>query len=489
MKHTSIRDISRRRPLAAAIGATLALSGCITVGPDYHAPDNATVPSAYVNAVAGAPAAAGAVDVAVFWTGFHDEILNTLMQQAITANPDLRIAQARLQEARANLLGAEAASRPGVALAAGTNREVIGQTLFPGDRASRTKTIDTVDLPDARWEIDLFGKFARGREAAGALVAASEAGVQAAQVSLAGELASTYFTLRGTQQQLQIAEAALRNQQDNLTLVNSLEQLGRGTALDTARARALVASTQATLPGYQAAIARSAYRIAVLTGQPPKAAEALVAQPKPLPGLAPLANVGAPAQLLRQRPDIRVAERQLAAANAGIGVATAALFPSISLTGMLGLNAGSLATLPRNDAFIYNFGAALSWTPFDFGSLRSQIRANEARTNAALATYEKTVLVALEDVDDALVTYSRTQQQQDSLQRAVEASTEAARLAQARYEAGKTDFLSVLDAQRSLLSDQDRLSQSQTAAATSLVAVYKALGGGWSGVAKMADGR
>ena len=469
MMHVTFRPAGRLLPLAGALALAAGLAACTTVGPDYHAPA-AAVPPAYLNAVTdGQPAPAE------FWTLFHDATLDTLMQQAMQANHDLRIAQARLQEARANLLGAEAADRPGVAIAAGATREVIGQTLFPGDRASRTKSVYTLDIPDARWEIDLFGRYARGREAAGALLEASEGGVQAAQVSLAGELARNYFELRGAQQQLQLAEAALRNQQDNLQLVISLEQLGRGTALDSARARALVASTEASLPSLQAAIARSAYRLAVLTGQAPGATAALVSQPQPLPGLTPLGGIGQPAALLQRRPDIRVAERQLAAANANVGVATAALFPSVSLTGMLGLNAGTLGTLPRNDAFIYSFGAGLNWTPFDFG--------------AALATYEKTVLLALEEVEGALVTYTRTQQQLGSLQRAVEASTEAARLAQARFAAGRTDFLAVLDAQRTLLADQDRQSQAQTAAATSLVAVYKALGGGWTAPARVADRR
>ncbi len=484
----------RRPRLPAAAGSVaiaLALGGCAVVGPDYHAPA-VSLPATLSQAAAGNGAAepTSQAALAAFWQGFKDPVLDDLMAHALQANHDLRIAQARLQQARAALVIADAADKPGVALGASANKQVYGQTFFPGDRAARTKTALGVDIPDARWEIDLFGKFARGREAAAALVSAGEAGVAAAQVSLAGEVARNYFELRGSQQQLRIAEAALANQRDTLKLVEGLEQYGRGTALDTARSRALVASTEATLPALQTAIVRSAERLAVLTGQLPDQMRTLIAQPKALPGLAPVPILRSPRDLLQQRPDIRIAERQLAAANANIGIATAALYPSITFSGMLGLNAGTPAGLPMNNAGIYNIGAALSWTPFDFGTLRSQIRVNEARTAEALANYEKTVLLSLEECDDALVTFTRTQQQQDSLRRAVEASATADRLAQARFAAGKTDFLTVLDTQRQLLADQDRLSQSETAAATALVAVYKAFGGGWTApAAALADAR
>jgi multidrug efflux system outer membrane protein len=279
---------------------------------------------------------------------------------------------------------------------------------------------------------------------------------------------------------LQIAQQSLQNQQASLDLVQARLDAGRGTELDTTRAQSLVENTRAQVPALQAGIEVSRYRLAVLTGRAPTELASLSEQPQPLPGIKPVDGIGTPEELLRRRPDIRVAERQLAAATADIGASKADLFPSVSITGLLGLNALTPGGLNGGQAYYYNLGASIAWTALDFGRIRSRIRQNEARADAALAVYEKTVLTALEETEGALISFDRNQRRAESLFKAARASEQAAKLARARFEAGVTDFLNVLDAERQLLADRDGLAQAQTDAGTSLVAVYKALGGSWN---------
>jgi multidrug efflux system outer membrane protein len=285
--------------------------------------------------------------------------------------------------------------------------------------------------------------------------------------------------LRGQQLRLQIAHESLQNQQANLDLVQARLDAGRGTELDTTRAQSQVENTRAVVPVLEAGIELSRYRLAVLTGRAPTELAALSEEPQPLPGLKPVNGIGSPSTLLRRRPDIRVAERQLAAATADIGASKADLFPSVSITGLLGLNALHPGGLNSGQAYYYNLGGSIAWTLLDFGRIRSRIRQNEARTDAALAQYEKTVLTALEETEGALISFNRNQRRAESLFKAAHASEQAAKLARTRFEAGVTDFLTVLEAERQLLADREGLAQAQTDAGTSLVAVYKALGGSW----------
>jgi outer membrane protein, multidrug efflux system len=335
---------------------------------------------------------------------------------------------------------------------------------------------------DVAWEADLFGRLRSDRQAAAATVLAGEAGVRAAQVSVAAEVARNYFELRGLQEQLRVAKASLETQQAALKLVQARQSVGRGTAFDTERASALVQTTAAAVPALEAAAARTRYRIAVLTGQTPSALDVTLSASKPLPGLKSVAlgNIGSPESLLRRRPDVAVAEAQLAAAAARVGVARSALFPRITLGGTIGLNAGRVSDLGDSSAFVYNLGANLLWSLLDFGRVRAQIMASEARSEAAAIGYEKAVLGALEETEGALSTYNRTQQQSDSLFSAAQSASKAAEIARARFDVGSSDFLAVLDAERELLAARDRLAQAQTAAALSVVGVYKALAGGWT---------
>jgi outer membrane protein, multidrug efflux system len=414
--------------------------------------------------------------VAEFWRGFGDADLDALVAQAIKANADLRIAGANLREARALANFADAQSKPTI----GASADAARVRARDSQGKSQTGNVFAAGF-DVAWEADLFGRISSERQAALAQVLANESLVRAAQVSVASEVARNYFELRGFQEQLRVAKASLETQRAALKLVEARLTVGRGTALDTERANALVQTTAASIPSLETALIRTRYRIAVLTGQVPTALDTQLANQKPLPGMKPVAlnSIGSPENLLRRRPDVAAAEQQVAAAAARIGIARSELFPRLTLGGSVGLNAGRIADLGKSAAFVYNLGASLLWTLLDFGRNRAQIAAASARGEAAVIAYEKAVLGALEETEGALAAYTRTQRQTESLFAAAQSAGKAAEIARARFTAGTSDFLAVLDAERELLAARDRLAQAQTGGATSLVAVYKSLAGGW----------
>jgi outer membrane protein, multidrug efflux system len=466
--------------LAAALATQL--TGC-ALGPGYKRPA-AAVDASFIGAGASAVnTQAVNADIASFWRGFNDPVLNALIERAIAANGDVRIAQARLQEARANQGEADAAARPGFGLDSNVTRAVRPITQQPGaSRSERTgTTYDTSFI--ANWELDLFGRYRLASEAAAARVDASQAGLHAAHTSVAAEVARNYLELRGQQQRLRIAEAALVNQREAQRITQARFDAGRGTQLDLARASGLVASTEAAVPALQATFERAVFRIATLVAQPPRAVLAQLTAPAPLPGLpvTDLARLplGTPEQWLQRRPDLIAAERELAAATATIGVARTDLFPRLSLTGLLGLNAATFSNLGKSESAVYSLGVGLTWTPFDQGATRARIQAAEARAGISLASYEQAVAVALEETEGAFSSYTRNAQRAERQAVAAGHALEAVRLARLRFGAGVSDFAVVLDAERDALSNEDQLMQSQTATATALVNVYRALGGGW----------
>jgi outer membrane protein, multidrug efflux system len=455
--------------LLLTTGAAALLSACNTT------PQLAGKTPALSAEFANAPASAQE-PVAQFWQAFEDTQLNNLIALAIQANADIRIAAANLQEARALARSADTQLFPQIGTSAGVNR-----VRSPNDQGQpQTDTVYSAGF-DVSWEADLFGRARNERQAAAATLLAGQAGLRSAQVSVAAEVARNYFELRGLQAQLSVARAALQSQQETLKLVQARQSVGRATTFDTERANALVQNTAAAVPALEASLLRTRYRLAVLTGQAPTMLDAALAQEQPLPGLKPtaLSSIGSPESLLRRRPDVLAAQAQIAAAAARVGVANSALFPRITLGGTLGLNAGSVSDLGNSAAFVYNLGANLVWSLLDFGRVRAQIAASQAQADVALATYEKTVLTALEETEGALASYTRTQQQTEALFAAAQSASKAEEIARARFSVGASDFLAVLDAQRELLSARDRLAQAQMAGATSLVAVYKALAGGW----------
>jgi multidrug efflux system outer membrane protein len=460
-----------------------ALAGC-AVGPDYQRPAS-PLDATFVNAGASVSnTQPPATDIATFWRGFNDARLNGLIERALAANGDIRIAQARLQEARANQGEADAGGLPGLGIEGNVTRSIRPITQQPGtSRSGRTGTSYGASFI-ANWELDFFGRYRRGSEAAAAFVEASAAGLQGAHTTVAAEVARNYLALRGLQQRQTVAEAALVNQREALRIVSARLDAGRGTQLDLTRARALVASTEASLPALQSAVERTVFRLATLTAQSPRALLGELSVPAALPSL-PITDlaalpVGTTEQWLQRRPDIAAAERQLAAATATIGVAKSEMFPRISLSGLLGLNAATFSNLGKSESRIYSLGVGLAWTPFDFGAIRSRIAASEARAQNSLASYEQTVATALEETEGAFSGYTRNAQRAERLLIAATSAEEAAQLARLRFDAGVTDFLVVLDAEREVLTNRDQLVQAQTDTATALVSVYRALGGGWA---------
>ena len=461
------------RKLAVAI--SLCLGGC-AVGPNYKQPET-PVDAQFANTAASSYSADEVQ--AQFWTAFNEPLLTKLVDQALATNKDLDIARANLRASRA----ARGLTRfdlfPTVTFGASRLKVKQSEHQLPGVPENQ-REFDDVDAGfDAAWELDLFGRVRRGVEAARAQEQAASAQLRDAQVTVTAEVARNYFLLRGLQDQLGVAVRNSENQRQTLSVTEARLEAGRGTELDTARATAQLQTTLASIPPLRASIAGTIYRLSVLTGQQPNALTGELEPVQPAPVLPQLTAIGTPEALLRRRPDIRVAERQLASATARIGVVVGDLFPRVSFIGSVGYNAGATGDLGNAATQTYTFGPTISWAALDLGRVRSRIGIANAQTDAALAAYQSTVLLALEETEGALVTYGFAQSRRATLELAAAASSKAANLARQRFEGGLTDFLNVLDAERDALSAQDSLAQSRTQTATSLIAVYKALGGGW----------
>jgi outer membrane protein, multidrug efflux system len=461
-----------KQALALVVAGLIA--GCTVVGPNYKRPQTPVAAS-----FAGAEATTFSAQQAQaqFWKQFEDATLDRLIDDAFAANHDLRIALGHLAEARAARRQSLYDLAPTVTAQAGHQTQQIPATTFgfPFTASYYDATFD------ASWELDLFGRIRRNVEANTADLQSAAANLQDAQVSVIAELARTYFELRGEQNQLAVAGRNVQNQQETLTYTEARLSAGRGTELDTSRARAQLSTTLSTIDPLEAAVSRSIHRLGVLTGRDPNALQDLLSPPQDLPPLPQTLAVGDPETLLRRRPDIRVAERQLAASTARIGVAVGDLFPKVTFTGSFGYDARSLTGLGTSASRAYTIGPAISWAAFNLGRVKAEVAGARARTDTSLAQYEQTVLRALEETENALVTHARSRGQLTHAADAAQSSTTAAKLARARYEGGLVDFLEVLDAERTQLQAEDSLAQSRTQAATSLIAVYKALGGAWEG--------
>ena len=464
---------SSNRPLTVL--ALLTLAGC-AAGPDYHAPKT-PVPSAFANA--GQTNAVAEPDVATWWRSFGDPGLNQMIDQALVGNLDLRIATANLREARALRRQTEADWLPVPRATAGYTRTLSSQSALPGvPRESREIGLYDAGF-DATWELDLFGHVRRSVQAARAEAQAVEASRRDVQVTLVSETGRNYFELRGLQNELAVARRNAENQQETVKITQARLEGGRGTQLDVARAQAQLSSTRASIPPLEAGVSHAMHRLAVLTGKAPTELVATLREARPLPTTPGLTAIGTPEALLRRRPDIRMAERELAAVTARVGIATSDLFPRVTFNGRVGLEASTFAGLTKSGGDTWSFGPSITWAALDYGHVRARIQAAGARAEASLAAYERAVLTALEETENSLVDFGREQTRRDHLQEAVTASELAANLARQRYENGATDFLTVLDSERVLLEAQVQLAQSQTRVATALVSVYKSLGGGW----------
>jgi outer membrane protein, multidrug efflux system len=460
----------------AFVSLGLLLSAC-SVGPNYHAPKT-EVSGTFAN---GSQTNLAAGQTAItWWRGFDDALLNRLVERALATNQDLRIATARVREARALRAQSVADALPVVTANGNYTKSASSKDSVPFPLTRQQRELQLFNSGfDATWELDIFGHLRRSIQASSADLAATEASRQDVLVSLIAEVARNYFELRGQQHELAVARRNADNQRETLDLTVSKFNAGRATELDTARARAQLNLTLAAIPTFEAGLKHSIHRLGVLCGEPPAALEPELAPPAPIPAMPAMVNIGDPAELLRRRSDIRAAERALEAATARIGVQTASLFPIVTFNGNLGLSAKNLSGLGQSGTDVYSFGPQINWSALDLGHIRARIKAAHARADAELAGYERTVLTALEETENALVDFGREQTRRDYLRESERAATQAMALARQRYDSGIADFLPVLDAERTQLDIQAQLAGSETRTATSLVAIYKALGGGW----------
>jgi multidrug efflux system outer membrane protein len=469
------------RKFIALFALAAALSGC-AVGPNYVRPTTHVAkrfPTAPPGIASGSSKSiySSAQAQVEFWKQFDDPVLDNMVADALKANYDLRIALGRLVQARALRNESLYDLAPTVTASGGYTKQRVPAVEDPFGGPYHTKMYDAGF--DAAWELDIFGGVRRGIEARNAELEGEVANLHDVQVSVIAEVARNYFELRGEQTQLAVARANVKNQRQVLALAQAQLEAGSGTDLDVARAQAQLDTTLSTIGPLEAAVSRSIHRLSVLTGRQPDALTPVLSAPHALPPLPPIVPVGTPEELLRRRPDIRAAERNLAASTALVGVAVSNLFPKVTFTGSFSFAAAEPAGLGTGGSRGYVIGPGITWAAFNLGRVRAQIAGARAGAVIALDQYRKTVLNALEETEDALVTQDRDRDQLLHAEDAARASATAARLAEVRYKGGMVDFLSVLDAERTQLQAEDALARARTGAATSLIAVYKALGGGW----------
>src|SRR5580698_5044307 len=471
-KVTKAAAMKTQLTIVTGAASALLLAAC-AVGPDYRTPDTAPVVLHNAQTSAFAPQTPDSI----WWQQFEDPELNELERRALAQNLDLRAAFDRVKAARAVFVERKLDYAPHVPLDATYAHSEEQQPGFGSNRFNIQS--DSLGF-DATWEIDLFGHVRRSVEAARADLGAERANYRDAQVTVAAEVARNYFELRGAQRRLEVARENLGSQQQTLELTQLLDEAGRGQELDVQRSRARLKATEATIPPLEAAEKQADYRLAVLLGERPGALDQELG-PAAVATYAKALPIGDPAELLRRRPDVRAAERQLAAATARVGVATADLFPRVNVAGFVGFLSGDVGRLfgtgADNNARAWSVTPTVSWAAFDMGSVRARLRASEAQSDAAAANYEKAVLTALEDTENSFVAYSTQQTQLKSLTEQAQASRRAAELADTQYREGVADFLVLLDAQRTQLDAEDSVAQAETAVNVSVVAIYKALGG------------
>ncbi|MEY4718618.1 MAG: hypothetical protein RL563_1236 [Pseudomonadota bacterium] len=460
--------------LTATISVCL-LHGC-AVGPDYQPP---TQPNLDHFSQSIQPTFSEHATEIEWWKNFQDPQLSKLIDDALAHNFDLQAAEANLREARALFLESGLSLLPSVTSRANYTEQKRSVGAL-NNRAFVPRELKLYSTGfDAFWEVDFFGRVRRSMEASSDEVEAQAASLRDISVTVISEVARNYFQLRGLQHQRAVSEQNVSLQSQTLELTRIRLENGRGTQLDVARAQAQLDGTRASIPSLSAAIQHTIHRLSVLSGQIPDALNSQLSPFAPLPQLPALVAIGKPEELLRRRPDIRIAERELAATTARIGVATADLFPRVTFVGNISLEAMTLSGLGATGSEAYSVGPRISWAALDLGRVYARIKAADARAEASLANYEQTVLNALEETENALAAYREQRQRCEWLTLAAKASEEAMKLAHLRHEAGISDFLTVLDSETRLRQDQALLAQSETATATALIAVYKALGGGW----------
>ncbi|MBU2640415.1 MAG: efflux transporter outer membrane subunit [Gammaproteobacteria bacterium] len=452
--------------------AGLGLAGCAAVGTEY-APPTTVLPTGWSNLDPVASSETPA-DLSLWWQGLNDPLLSQLVAEALQASPDLRSAQARLREARARSTVAAAARFPDVTASGSARRSRSSEETGSGNARNAFSAGF-----DASWEIDVFGGVRRSVEAAEADVETSVANLENAQVSLASEVALNYVEVRALQTRLGIARANLASQSETLQLTDWRAQAGLVSGQDVEQARSNREQTRAQIPSLETSLAESEHRLDILLGRAPGALHARLAATDELPTVPAQIAVGIPADTLRQRPDVRAAERKLAAETARVGVAEAARYPSFTLSGSIGLEALTLGALGNSGAATSSLLAGITSPVFNAGRLRAQAEIQDAVREQAQVSYEQAILTALQEVENALVALARNRERVEALAIAAESARNAAELARQRYSAGLIDFQSVLDTERNVLSAEDSLASSRADGVLALIRLYKALGGGW----------
>jgi NodT family efflux transporter outer membrane factor (OMF) lipoprotein len=473
-------EVSAARPLRLVLAAAL-LSGC-AAGPDYHAPDN-RAPASFV--AAKAPASEATVDLARWWHSFNDPELDSLIDRAVRANPDIEIALTRLQEARTREAGLIGNALPQVGASAdagrGTGSDMTRAGAAPALRAADNKgSLDAIRQVAgfaATWEVDLFGGNRRAIEAGRYDIEAAAANRNAVLLSIIGEVAQAYVDLRAMQMRRVILQQNIDAAEQLRDLEQSRYDRGLTNELDLQLAARELARLRSDLPALEADIAISQYRIAVLLGQYPEQLADELSKPGALPDLPAMIDAGLPIDLLERRPDVHEAERKLAAATARIGVATAALFPRVGLSGGLGTQSATIG--PGEGSHIWAFGPSVYWPLLDFGVLDAQVNVADLQTHEQLIAYRKTVIGAVREADTAIANFGAQEQRLQGLADAMRASERAVSVAQQRFDRGLTDFLNVVDAEHQQYSIEDEYTAAQQNAADAFIFLYKALGGGW----------
>jgi NodT family efflux transporter outer membrane factor (OMF) lipoprotein len=497
-----IRSVTR----AAALAVALLSCGC-TVGPDFAAPA-ADTPSTWRDVSArGAPAAASPSRVTTeadpdpaWWLAFKDPILASLMARATRGNLDVQIAVVRIAQARAQEISAASAGLPNLSAKGGYTRQQLGlkglvaehddglSSLGGSNNSSQiSNALGMLSHPvdifqgalDASWELDLFGKVRRSVESAEAATAVAIGNRDDALVTLQAEVAQTYAQLRWAQATRQTVADDIAAERDILALTRNRAQNGLVSTLNTTTAAAAVSNTEAQLPQYDQQISASLSGLAVLLGEKPGALDAELAAPAPVPPAPPAVPIGLPSELARRRPDIRAAEAMLHEQTAEVGVATAQFYPDVSLTGEIGQRAERAKDLTHWANNFYSYGPSVSLPIFEGGKLTANLKLAKAQQAEAALTYRKTVLSALQDVENALAAFRTEQQHHQSLEQTVSTQATALDLARKSYTSGLSSFIDVLTAENNLVQAHEQLLQSTYTVTTDLVTLYKALGGGW----------
>ena len=463
-----------RTTLAVSFAALTVFSGCM-VGPDYH-PPKSQPPQAWSGVTnvtaAGTQLTANPVDMAQWWTRFQDPELTQLVQAALATNLDVQLADALLREARA-VRGKDAGGLwPSVTVSGSATRSGTVNGVSGGGAGNALGA-------EALWNLDIFGVTRRQLESDSAGIQAARENLYGAQVTLVSEVALDYIQVRSAQEQIAIAQTNLQSEVHTAEVTREKGAAGFVSALDEANADAEVATTAATIPPLETTIEQNIFALSILLNRPPADLLGDLSKPGSVPLAPPEVPVGLPSDLLRRRPDIRAAEANLHAAAALIGVAVADFYPQFSLTGSLTYQSTATRDMFAGANGIWSAGPQVSWPIFSGGSMISNVRLQKAATDAAYITYQKTVLAALSDVESYLVAFAKEWDHRKALSDAVVLNRRALKLSQELYQAGTTEFLTVLDAERSLLASETALEQSRQAISSDLVNIYRALGGGW----------